>query len=369
MTRPPFVASTASRTAIAAATLAIVAAAFPACKSEPPKETTPQPAALKPGEIDPTLLQAFQPLPTNYAGPNTNVPAERIHLGYMLYYEARLSKNHDISCNSCHMLNAFGVDGKATSPGHRGQLGARNSPTVYNAAGHFAQFWDARAKDVEEQALGPVLNPVEMAMPDPSVVEKTLASMPEYVELFKKAFPGEAEPVTFDNMGKAIGAFERQLATPARWDSFLAGNRSALNEIEREGFKTFVSMGCVSCHSGPLIGGQTLQKAGLVEPWPSEKDLGRYEITKMEQDRYYFKVPSLRNVEKTAPYFHDGSVASLEEAVRIMARHQLAKKLTDAEVASIVAWLKTLTGNGPEMYSKAPTLPASTAATPKPDPS
>jgi len=357
--------------------LALVAAA---CKSETKKEEpapapqAPEPApvqqaaALKP-EIDAALLAAFGKLPKAFDRKEGPATEEQIQLGRMLYYETRLSKNHDLSCNSCHDLNNYGQDSKPTSPGHKGQLGSRNSPTVYNAAGKHLQFWDGRAADVEEQALGPILNPVEMAVPDEKKVIATLKSIPEYVEAFKKAFPEDKDPVTFANVGKAIGAFERGLVTPSKWDRFLDGDKDALTDEEKLGFKKFVETGCTSCHMGPLVGGTMFQKLGLVKPWPNEKDLGRYDVTKNDADKMFFSVPSLRNIAKTAPYFHDGSVATLDEAVRLMARHQLGKELSDEDVKSIVTWLETLTGEIPTEYIAKPELPPSTKKTPKPDPS
>jgi cytochrome c peroxidase len=284
----------------------------------------------------------------------------------MLYYEPRLSRSQDISCNSCHDLASYGVDNQPTSDGFKGQMGDRNSPTVYNAARHLAQFWDGRAPDVEAQAKGPILNPVEMAMPSEHVVVAVLESMPEYVDAFKKAFPGEEKPVTYDNMAKAIGAFERNLITPARWDAFVRGDQSALTPEEQAGFKMFTEAGCQACHNGTLLGGNSYQHLGAVKPYPREDDPGRLKVTGQESDRGVFKVPSLRNVEKTGPYLHDGKVATLEEAVRQMAEYQLGKTLTDQEVGRIVVFLRALTGRLPEDYIKAPVLPKSTAKTPKP---
>lgn len=321
----------------------------------------------KRAEIDPARLAMFGPLPAVMESPSNPITEEKVALGRMLYYDTRLSKGQDLSCNSCHRLDRYGVDNEATSPGHKGQRGARNSPTVYNAAGHFVQFWDGRAADVEAQAKGPVLNPVEMAMPGEKHVITVLTSIPEYVEAFKKAFPGEKSPVTYDNMAKAIGAFERKLVTPSRWDRFLQGDPAVLTDEEKTGFNLFVDVGCHTCHAGPYVGGATYHKLGVVKPMPEVKDLGRFEVTKQEGDKLMFKVPGLRNIEKTGPYYHDGSVATLEEAVRLMAEHQLGKTLKDAEVASIVAWLKTLTGEIPAEYIRPPELPKSTARTPKPD--
>lgn len=311
-------------------------------------------------------LRMFKPLPPAAESPKNPITPEKIELGRMLYYENRLSKSHKFSCNSCHKLDRYGVDNEPTSEGHKGQRGDRNSPTVYNAALHFAQFWDGRAADVEEQAKGPVLNPVEMAMPDEKVVIATLKSMPEYVALFRKAFPKDKDPVTYDNMAKAIGAFERKLMTPARWDRFLQGDKTALTDAEKAGFLKFVDTGCATCHMGVCVGGTMYQKMGLVEPYPGLKDEGRAKVTKREEDKFFFKVPGLRNVEKTGPYFHDGSVKTLDEAVKLMARYELGRELSPADVASIVTWLKTLTGEIPEDYIRPPKLPASTPKTPKP---
>ena len=292
---------------------------------------------------------------------------ELIDLGRMLYYEKRLSKNQDISCNSCHQLKNYGVDNKAVSPGHKGQLGNRNSPSVYHAAGHIAQFWDGRAADVEEQALGPILNPAEMAMPSEAKVLEVLNSIPEYVTAFKQAFPEESEPVTYPHVGKAIGAFERELITPAPFDSYYLGNQSALSKAETRGLKLFTNAGCIACHNGTYIGGQIYQQLGLVEPWPNQKDLGRYEITGDELDKMVFKVPSLRNVAETAPYFHDGSVQTLKKAVALMGKYQLGLELTRKEIKDIVAFLGSLTGEIPSEYIQKPQLPVSTLLTPLPD--
>ncbi|HEX6766084.1 MAG TPA: cytochrome c peroxidase [Polyangiaceae bacterium] len=318
--------------------------------------------------VNPRLLRRFAPLrPRVDIDVDKALPA-RIDLGRMLYFDERLSKNHDLSCNSCHGLERYGVDNEVTSPGHRGVRGARNSPTVYNAAGLFTQFWDGRATTVEEQAAGPLLNPVEMAMPDGAHVVRVLKSMPGYVEAFEKAFPEVPAPVTFENVGRAIGAFERGLTTPSRWDEYLQGNSRALSEAEVEGLKAFTNLGCMVCHTGEFVGGSMYQKVGAVTPWPNQADPGRFAMTKNEADRMVFRVPTLRNVARTAPYFHDGSAKTLPEAVRLMGKHQLGIELGDAETASIVAWLDSMTGALPTAYIKEPTLPASTPATPKPDP-
>lgn len=332
----------------------------------PPTEAAPPaPAGV---EIDPALLGAFAALPAVIESADNPITDEKVTLGRTLYFDKRFSKNHDLSCNSCHLLTQYGVDNKATSPGHKGQLGERNSPTVYNAAGEFVQFWDGRAPTVEEQAKGPVLNPVEMALADDKAVLAVINSIPEYIEMFKKAFPADAEPVTYDNFGRAIGAFERKLVTPSKWDKFVAGDMAALNDAEKAGFKKFVEVGCTACHTGALLGGHMFQKLGLVKPWPDDKDPGRAKVTQNDADKMFFKVPMLRNIEKTGPYYHNGSVATLEEAVKLMGEHQLGKTLSDADIASIVTFLKTLTGELPAALIAEPPMPPSTDKTPKPDP-
>ena len=342
-------------------------------KSEKKEEAS----TAKPSEEAPAAMvsvsdatkKMFAALPTEYPNPENALSEAKISLGRMLYYETRLSKNHDISCNSCHDLANYGVDGKARSPGHKDQLGGRNSPTVYNAGNHIAQFWDGRAKDLEAQAKGPVTNPIEMAMPSETRVVETLASMPGYVDAFKKAFPDDASPITFDNMARAIGAFERKLVTPSRFDKFLGGDENALTSQEKEGLNTFVQSGCIACHMGQGVGGQGYFKLGQVKAWPDQNDLGRFEVTKNEADKMVFRAPSLRNVEKTGPYFHDGSIATLDEAIQKMGEHQLGKTLAANEVTAISSFLKSLTGELPKTYIAKPELPQSTDKTPAPDPS
>lgn len=366
--------------------LALALLALAACdkKAEGPAGEKPageKPAGEKPAMEKPAtekektpLEQAranqalFKPLPKDMSTPERPVEAARVALGRQLYFDTRLSKNHDIACNSCHQLDKYGVDNEPTSPGHKQVRGDRNSPTVYNAALHIAQFWDGRAADVEEQAKGPVLNGVEMAMPDEDYVLKVLKSIPGYETSFKAAFPKEEAPITYDNMATAIGAFERGLVTPSRWDKFLAGDDKALSEQELKGFNTFVDLGCHACHNGAAVGGASYQKLGAVKPWPNQADEGRSKITEDEKDKMFFKVPSLRNIEKTGPYFHDGKTASLEEAVKMMASHQLGKELTEPQMGDLMAWLKALTGELPTDYIAKPELPESGPETPKPDP-
>lgn len=299
----------------------------------------------------------FAALPEDMPVEFNPLTTEKIVLGKMLYFENRLSKNNVQSCNTCHNVNTFGVDNKPFSPGNNGGLGGRNSPTTFNAAMHLAQFWDGREPHVEAQAGGPILNPVEMAMPDKQSVIERLKALPEYQEKFQAAFPGEANPITYKNLRFAIGAYERKLTTPSRFDKFLSGQTDKLSIAEKKGLQTFLEVGCATCHAGTLLGGDQYQKFGVHEDYwkltGSKKiDLGRFDVTGKEEDKHVFKVPSLRNVEKTYPYFHDGSIEKLEDAVRIMAKTQLNKDLSDAEVNSIVTFLKSLTGDIKEEFKK-----------------
>lgn len=321
---------------------------------------------------EPSLLerskQVFKPLPAQFDSKDNPITKEKVELGRQLYFEKRISKNQDLSCNSCHLLSKYGVDNAPTSEGHKKQHGDRNSPTVFNAGGHVAQFWDGRAATLEDQAKGPVLNPVEMAMADAAAVEAVLKSIPGYAPLFKKAFPADKEPITYDNFAKAVGAFERTLTTPSRFDKFLGGDEKALTDAEKKGLETYLATGCTACHMGTGVGGELYQKLGLVKPVPGLKDEGRAKVTKQDSDKYFFKVPSLRNIEKTAPYLHDGSKATLEETIAFMAEYQLGKQLKKEEVDSVAVFLKSLTGEVSKAVMKEPkALPAS-KTTPKPDP-
>lgn len=340
---------------VALAALALVAACGRDAADRPPASTPTDSANAM--ALTPAQLAVFAVLPSVVESAENVVTEPRITLGRMLYYETVLSDGHDVSCNTCHPLNGWGADGRRVSLGHAGRAGTRNSPTVYNAAGHLAQFWDGRAADVEAQAKGPILNPVEMAMPDSAAVLAHLRGNPVYVAAFRAAFPGERAPINYDNVGHAVGAFERRLMTPARWDSFLAGDTAALTADERLGLRTFMSTGCQACHNGAFVGGNSFQKVGAVNAWPSQTDSGRFQVTKDSKDLFFFKVPSLRNIEKTGPYFHDGSVPDLGEAVRLMAHHQLGKELSSAQVASIVSWLRSLTGEIPTGYIALPQQP------------
>ncbi len=302
-------------------------------------------------ESDKKLLEEaslnFEPLPT-IENDNSDIAQARIDLGKNLYLDPILSMNNQISCNSCHQLDQFGVDHEPTSAGHAGKRGERNSPTTYNAFLHITQFWDGRAKDVEEQALRQILNPNEMGMTDEIAVIEKLQNTNNYPVKFKKAFPSDKKPIKYRNIGIAIGAFERTLITPSPFDEYLRGNIRALSAKERMGLKKFTEVGCVSCHNGVAIGGGMYQKLGAVEEYPNNEDLGLYEVTGNEDDKYFFKVPTLRNVTKTGPWLHDGSITELTTAIKLMGRYQLGVELTQVEIEEIAAFLGSLTGEIPK---------------------
>ena len=320
------------------------------------------------GNVMDEAKQTFKPIPNEAPAIKGN-PAtpEKVQLGKMLYFEPRLSKSCLVSCNFCHNVGMGGDDFQETATGHGWQRGPRNSPTVLNAVFNMAQFWDGRAKDLKEQAKGPVQASVEMSN-TPEGAVKTLNSMPEYVEMFKKAFPGDKNPVTFDNMAAAIEVFEATLITPdSKFDNFLRGDTKALNEEELKGLSLFMDKGCADCHGGLNMGGEDYFSFGVMER-PSEEiiagDKGRFKVTESEDDEYVFKSPSLRNIELTPPYFHSGKIWSLKEAVQIMGTAQLGTELKDEEVDLIYTFLKTTTGKQPKV--EYPILPASTDATPQP---
>lgn len=321
---------------------------------KPPKDAAIDPAALRD-----RAKKVLGVLPAEFVNPNNPLTDVKIELGRKLYYDPRLSMGGDISCNSCHLLDQWGVDGQRTSPGHMGQLGHRNSPTVYNAGGHLSQFWDGRAADLEDQAKGPILNPVEMAMPDEMAVEQRLSGIPGYVEAFAAAFPETEKPITYDNVAKAIAAFERRLVTPAPFDAWLGGDDKALTPAALAGLQLFLDSDCQSCHNGFNLGGASYQKLGTEKPWPGLTDVGRFEVTKDERDRFVYKVPTLRNVAKTGPYMHDGSVETLGEIVTRMVAHQTKRvgPYSPAELDNMLAFLDSLTGELPTEYIAKPELP------------
>jgi len=290
-------------------------------------------------------LAFFKTAPITPKAPKASNP-EMVALGKALYHDKRLSSDGSISCASCHDLDTFGVDNKPTSPGVGGQLGTRNSPTSINAFKQISQFWDGRAATVEDQALGPLLNPIEHGIKTEADALEILKKDPMTVAAFARAFPGDENALSFANVGNAIGAFERTLVTTSRFDKFLDGDEKALTNEEKQGLLDCVEAGCTTCHSSRMVGGQMMQKLGLVYPYPT-KDLGKAQETKQDGDKFFFKASSLLNVEKTGPYLHDGSIKTLEEVVKMMAWNQLGKGLAPSKTKSIVAFLKSLTGELP----------------------
>jgi len=284
----------------------------------------------------------FEVLPSTPPIPADNpMTVAKVKLGKMLYFDPRLSRSNLISCNTCHNLSIGGDDNQKTSIGDKWQKGPRNAPTVFNAAFLKVQFWDGRAATLEEQAKGPLTAHVEMNA-TPEMVVKKLKAIPEYREMFKKAFPGEVDPITFDNVAKAIAAYERTLITPnSPFDRYLSGDKKALSRVQIEGMKLFVDKGCVSCHRGPVL------SDGLFHKFKINDDKGRYKVTKKKEDMYKFRTPQLRMVSQTAPYFHDGSAKTLEEAIDVMAKKMLNVKLTRSEIYRIRKFLDSLTGQVP----------------------
>ncbi|HEX7670003.1 MAG TPA: cytochrome c peroxidase [Polyangiaceae bacterium] len=331
-----------------------------------PPVAAPVPSVAPGIEIDSAKLALYTPLPDameSKANPST---PDKVALGRMLFFDQRLSKSQETSCNTCHDLEKFGVDGNAVPTNGKGPLGLRNTPTVYNAALAFVQDWDGRSETVEDQAKDHLTSPTAMAATSAESVIDTLKSVPGYVDAFKKAFPDDDVPMSAPNLAKAIGAFERKLVTPSKWDRYLKGDKSALGEDEKKGFLAFIDTGCAACHMGPLVGGIMYQKLGLVKPWPNAKDKGRSLVTKSASDDMMFKASALRNIERTAPYFHDGSTKTLEEAVKMMATYQLNKELSDETIKSIVTWFAALTGAPPSDLVGKPALPESPAKAQKP---
>jgi cytochrome c peroxidase len=312
----------------------------------------------------------FDPIPlTTPDLPNNMITRPRVDLGAMLFFDPRMSRSGLFSCQSCHNVGLGGVDGLTTSIGHGWQQGPRNSPTMYNAVFNIAQFWDGRAANLAEQAMGPVQAGVEMNNTPERLIE-TLNSMQGYIDAFNEAFPGEEDPVTFENFALAVEAFQATLTTPnSRFDQFLNGADS-LNEQELRGLEAFLDEGCVACHAGVNIGGQEYYPFGLVErPGGAvlpEGDRGRFTVTETASDDYVFRAAPLRNIELTAPYFHSGVVWSLEEAVAVMGVSQLGADLDDQQIEDIAAFLRTLTGEIPQVVH--PVLPVSTSTTPRPEP-
>lgn len=312
--------------------------------------------------------ETFSALPSTVPSVKDNrITPEKIELGKALFFDPRLSASGVFSCNSCHNLATGGDDNLETSIGHGWQKGPRNSPTVLNSVLNEAQFWDGRADDLKAQAKGPIQAGVEMAN-TPANVEATLKSMPGYVDWFRAAFPTEAQPVSFDNMAKAIEAFEATLITPAPFDAFLNGDDEALTADQKQGLALFMDKGCSACHSGVNVGGHGYYPFGVVEKPGADilpaTDKGRFAVTKTADDEYVYRASPLRNIAVTAPYFHSGKVWDLKQAVAIMGSAQLGEELADKDVELITAFLHALTGKAPAVTI--PILPPETGATPRP---
>jgi cytochrome c peroxidase len=284
----------------------------------------------------------FAPLPAQMPGAEHDTRT-MIKLGRQLFLDKRLSAARNISCDTCHSLESGGAYGRALKPGEFRPHEERDSPTVMNAGFQFAQFWDGRATDLVAQVKGPMFNPDEMGMPAEAELLKRLRDVKNYQTQFPLAFPGAPEPVTTENIARAIAAFERTLISHDRFDDFLKGDDHAIGRTERKGLEIFLQTGCQKCHDGSGLGGNSFQKIGGLHPYANTNDVGRAKITGDDADRYQFKVPSLRNVALTAPYFHDGKIDSLNNAVRQMAYLQLDKTLSDADVDAIENFLRTLT--------------------------
>lgn len=317
--------------------------------------------ADKNDELLEQAMQIFGSLPDAMLSEKNPITSEKIKLGKILFYETRISIDGTVSCARCHPVALYGADGLNKSRGNDCKINPRNAPTVFNAAAQISAHWIGNRTGVEDQARQSLIGPASFGMPSYEAAEKRLKEL-GYTNLFKAAFHGERNPVTADNFAKAIGCFERTLVTPAPVDAYLKGENRALSEQQNRGLKTFIETGCNSCHFGAYFGGQMFQKFGVNEPyWKYTKsktiDDGRFEVTKIEADRYVFKVPVLRNVEKTSPYFHDGSVDNLGEAVRIMGKAQLGTDLADSQVKEIVLFFGSLTGIISEQALIIPLLP------------
>ncbi|MBI1423348.1 MAG: c-type cytochrome [Gammaproteobacteria bacterium] len=314
---------------------------------------------------DALLTQAqgiFKPLPKDMATAEYPITPARVELGRALFFDPRMSLNGTVSCARCHQPSLYGTDGLPTSIGVMARDNPRNAPTVLNAAQEFIAHWRGDRKNVEDQATKALFGPPSFGEPNAESVIAKLKAFKEYQVMFKKAFPKDKDPITTANWGLAIGAYERTLVTPSPFDAYLKGNTKALSPMAMRGLSKFISTGCASCHSGAGVGGGMYQKFGLTEDYwkatGSKKiDKGRFDVTQDQADMYVFKVPSLRNVAMTPPYFHDGSVATLPQAVRIMAQVQLGKQLDDADVNEIVAFLDSLTGKLPKNFATPPVLP------------
>ena len=291
--------------------------------------------------------------PGDAPGPNS----DRVALGRFLFHDRRLSRDRKAACSNCHTLSKFGVDGKPAGVVVGESRGTGSVPSLFNTAMHVALSWVVPAPHVEANAAGPSVSPTEMATRNERSLVDALGRVPRYVEMFGKAFPNEARPISLKNVGEAIEAFERGLVSNSRWDKFSAGDVSALTLEEKHGLRAFIKSGCVACHTGPSLGGTMYQKVGVAYPWPNPKDQERSAGTNSVAARMVLQVPSLKNIAETAPYFHDGATSNLQAAIRLMAHHQLGIELSNEDVDAIAAWMRSLTGDIAPDYIAVPELP------------
>jgi len=305
----------------------------------------------------------FGPLPSSMPSAENPITPAKVKLGHMLFWEPRISIDGTVSCVKCHPIGLYAADGLKKARGNHDKENPRNSPSIFNAADQIAAHWIGNRTGVEDQAKQALIGPPAYGMPSYESVEKILKGIKGYVVLFREAFPNDKDPVSVDNFAKAVGAFERTLMTPAPFDDFMSGNAKALTSQQKRGLKTFISTGCLTCHMSPYLGGKMYQKFGVFQPYEqytksAQVDEGHFTVTKNPADKFFFKVPILRNVAETPPYFQDGSVDKLEDAVVIMAKIQLAKDLTADQVGDITAFLKSLTGTIPKLALTVPVLPS-----------
>lgn len=327
-----------------------------ACTTPEAEETAYEEASRRIASEIPRHVTLFGVIPEHmHAEAPPSAPL--VSLGQMLFHDPRLSADHTVSCNSCHALDRYGVSPAATSGTPAEGAPARNAPTVYNAALQFKQYWDGRADDVEGAARDAFTDPQQMGMATQTAVEKAVSAVPGYREAFAAAYPGDPSPIRFGTIGQALGAFLRTLVTPGSpIDLYQSGNLEALSGEQLAGFEEFVSVGCVSCHAGPLVGGAMYQKLGAAKPFATD-DPGVAGVSGSDRDQHLFKVPSLRNVVQTGPWLHDGSMKTLPDVIRMMADRQLGRELTDEQVNSILTFLGTLTGPLPPAATEIPELP------------
>jgi len=313
-------------------------------------------------ELRAQALSIFRPLLKNTSTTPDSVASRQVRLGRLLYFDPRASADGTVSCARCHQPALYGADGLPKSIGAEHRVHPRHAPTVLNAAIQFVQHWRGDRTSVEDQAMKALVAPPSYGNPSYESAIARIKAIPGYPTLFAQAFPGQTDAVTPENWGKAVGAYVRTLVTPSPFDGFLTGDDSAMSTSAQAGLRAFMQIGCAGCHNGAGVGGTMYQKFGVTEPYwnatgSGTVDKGRYDVTSDAADIYVFKVPTLRNVAMTPPYFHDGSVATLPEAVRVMARVQLGRTLTELEVRDLAAFLESLTGPLPDDFATIPTLP------------